>query len=100
MPGHAAALAIAMSGFLHHHGHWDQAAAMHQTALTAACHAGDQAGQADALTELGILRSLTGDYPAAVASRSPPPASSRPFGQKRDSVAVPGLAAMSLTESR
>jgi tetratricopeptide (TPR) repeat protein/transcriptional regulator with XRE-family HTH domain len=68
MPEHATAIAGAMSGFLLGHGHWDQAVALHQTALSAACRAGDQAGQADALTESGILRSLTGDYPAATAS--------------------------------
>jgi tetratricopeptide (TPR) repeat protein/transcriptional regulator with XRE-family HTH domain len=68
MPGHAAALDRVMSGFLLNHGHWDQAAALHQTALTAACQAGDRAGQADALARLGGLLALTGDYPAAAAS--------------------------------
>ena len=41
---------------------------MHQAALTTARQAGDRAGQADALNELGLLQRMTGDYPAAAAS--------------------------------
>ena len=37
-------------------------------ALAAARQAGDRAGQAGALNELGILQRVTGDYPAAAAS--------------------------------
>ena len=65
---HAIAIPAAMSGFLASHGHWDQAAALHQTALTAARQAGDRLGEAHALAELGILQRETGDYPAAAAS--------------------------------
>ena len=65
---HAIAIPVAMSGFLASHGHWDQAAALHQTALTAARQAGDRLGEAHALAELGILQRETGDYPAAAAS--------------------------------
>ena len=43
--------------------------ALHQAALAAARQAGDRAGQAGALNELGILQRVTGDYPAAAASR-------------------------------
>ena len=64
---HAIAIAAAMSGFLAS-GHWDQSAALHQTALSAARQAGDRLGEADALAELGILQRETGDYPAAAAS--------------------------------
>ena len=42
-----------MSGFLLARGHWDQSAALHQTALAAARQAGDRRGQAIALSELG-----------------------------------------------
>ena len=35
-PGHAIAIPAAMSGFLFARGHWDQSAALHQTALAAA----------------------------------------------------------------
>ena len=65
---HAIAIPAAMSGFLASHGHWDQSAALHQTALTAARQAGDRLGQAHSLAELGILQRETGDYPAAAAS--------------------------------
>jgi tetratricopeptide (TPR) repeat protein/transcriptional regulator with XRE-family HTH domain len=58
----------AMSDLLVVAGHWDQAATLQRTALTAACQAGDRAGQAYAVSQLGIVQSLTGDYPAATAS--------------------------------
>ncbi len=65
---HAVWIPAAMGGFLVQRGHWDQAAALHQTALTAARHAGDLPGQAATLHELGLMGTLTGDYPAAAAS--------------------------------
>jgi len=65
---HAVQIPAAMGGFLRTHGHWDQAAALHQTALSAARHAGDTPGQAGTLHELGLMGTLTGDYPAAAAS--------------------------------
>jgi tetratricopeptide (TPR) repeat protein/transcriptional regulator with XRE-family HTH domain len=66
---HAVQIAAAMGGFLAVHGHWDQAAALHQTALAAAREAGDRAGQAGALLDLGLLavRGI-GDCAAAAAS--------------------------------
>src|SRR6266545_378003 len=70
-----------MSGFLATRGHWDQFAALHQIALTAARRAedrlgeagmlaglGDLPGEAHALNQMGLLRVVTGDYPAAAAS--------------------------------
>jgi tetratricopeptide (TPR) repeat protein/transcriptional regulator with XRE-family HTH domain len=65
---HAFALPAAMSGFLAARGHWDQSVALHLGALTAARQAGDRLGEADTLTELGIVQRETGDYPAATAS--------------------------------
>ena len=65
---HAFAIPAAMSGFLTARGHWDQSAAVHRTALAAARRAGDRLGEADTLTELGIVQRETGDYPAATAS--------------------------------
>jgi tetratricopeptide (TPR) repeat protein/transcriptional regulator with XRE-family HTH domain len=65
---HAVQIPAAMGDFLRMHGHWDQSAALHRTALAAARKAGDRAGEAITLHELGILRTLTGDYPAAAAS--------------------------------
>jgi tetratricopeptide (TPR) repeat protein/transcriptional regulator with XRE-family HTH domain len=67
-PAHAIAIPAAISGFLFARGHWDQAAALHQAALAAARQAGDRAGQAGALNELGLLQCATGDFPAGAAS--------------------------------
>ena len=66
---HAIAIPAAMSDFLLAHGHWEQAAVLHQAALAAACQAGDRPGQAGALTQLGLVQWLTGDCPAAAASQ-------------------------------
>src|SRR5262249_31061682 len=65
---HAVAIPAAVADFLDARGHWDQAAALHQTALTAARQAGDLAGQARALTNLCAIQGSTGDYRAAAAS--------------------------------
>jgi tetratricopeptide (TPR) repeat protein/transcriptional regulator with XRE-family HTH domain len=58
----------AMSDLLVVRGHWDQAATLQRTALTAARQAADRAGQAYAVSQLGVVQALTGDYPAAAAS--------------------------------
>jgi len=65
---HAIAMAAAVGGFLIARGHWDQATALHRTALAAARRAGDRLGEADTLAELGIVQREAGDYPAATAS--------------------------------
>ena len=65
---HAIAIPAAMSGFLTARGYWDQSAALHQSALIAARQAGDRLGEADTLTELGVLQAETGGYPAAAAT--------------------------------
>ena len=67
-PGPAIAIPAAISGFLFARGHWDQSAGLHQAALAAARQAGDRAGQAGALNELGLLQQMTGAHPAAAAS--------------------------------
>jgi DNA-binding XRE family transcriptional regulator len=54
-PRHAVAIPVVISNFLFTRGYWDQAAGLHQAALAAARQAGDRAGQAEALHELGIL---------------------------------------------
>ena len=66
--GHAIATAAAMSGFLAARGHWDQSAALHQSALAAARQAGDRRGEADTLATLGALQRETGGYAAAAAT--------------------------------
>jgi DNA-binding SARP family transcriptional activator len=65
---YAITIPAAIGGFLAARGHWDQVAALHQTALAAARQAGDQLGEAYTLAELGLLRRHAGDYPAAAAS--------------------------------
>ena len=83
---YAIAIPAAMSDFLLDRGHWEQAAALHLTALTTARQAGDRPGQAGALTQLGIVQWLTGDYPAATASLT------RALGLYRDLGDRPGQA--------
>jgi tetratricopeptide (TPR) repeat protein/transcriptional regulator with XRE-family HTH domain len=65
---HAVAIPAAMHGFLRGQGYWDQALALHQTALSAAVRSKDRAGEAGALTDLGDVQYLRGDYAAAEAS--------------------------------
>jgi tetratricopeptide (TPR) repeat protein/transcriptional regulator with XRE-family HTH domain len=65
---YAIVIPAAISGFLAARGHWDQSAALHQTALAAARQAGDRLGEADTLAELGVLQRLTGDHRAAAAT--------------------------------
>ena len=65
---HAIAIPAAIGGFLAARGHWDQSATLHQIALAAARHAGDQLGEADALSTLGVLQRENGRYPAGAGS--------------------------------
>ncbi len=65
---HVVWIPVAIIGFLHTQGHWNEAASFGQAALAAARTIGDGQGQACALTQLGSVQELTGDYPAATAS--------------------------------
>jgi len=67
-PRHAVAISAAMAGFLDAQGPWDQAAALHQGAVTAARQIEDRVGQARALNDLGAIQGHLGDYQAAVNS--------------------------------
>jgi tetratricopeptide (TPR) repeat protein/transcriptional regulator with XRE-family HTH domain len=60
-----AALTAALAGLLRGDGPWAEAITRHQTAIQAAQHLEDRLGQANALTDLGDVRRLTGDYPDA-----------------------------------
>jgi tetratricopeptide (TPR) repeat protein len=80
---HAIVIPAAISGFLAACGHWDQSAALHQTALAAARQAGDRLGEADTLGTLGELQQQTGDYPAAAASLGQALALYRDAGDRR-----------------
>jgi tetratricopeptide (TPR) repeat protein/transcriptional regulator with XRE-family HTH domain len=68
LPGYAIAIPAAMHGFLRTQGYWDQARALHRTALRVARQAGDGLGEASVLTDLGDMQFMTGDYPGAADS--------------------------------
>jgi tetratricopeptide (TPR) repeat protein/transcriptional regulator with XRE-family HTH domain len=57
-----------MSEFLRTHGHWTQMKVLHLTVFETARQAGHRSGEIYALTSLGYLQRLTGDYMAAAAT--------------------------------
>jgi tetratricopeptide (TPR) repeat protein/transcriptional regulator with XRE-family HTH domain len=59
------ALTAGLAGLLRSDGPWAQAITRHRAAIAAARHLGDRLGQAGALNDLGHVRRMTGDYPAA-----------------------------------
>ncbi len=59
------ALTAGLAGLLRRDGPWADAITRHTAAIQAARYLGDRVGEADALSELGALRRLTADYPAA-----------------------------------
>ncbi len=59
-------LTAGLAALLRHDGPWDEAITRHAAAVQAARQLGDQPGQALALTNLGDVRRLAGDYPGAV----------------------------------
>ena len=59
------AFTTGIAGLLRHDGPWAEAVARHATALRAARRLGDRPGQANALSDLGDMRQLTGDYAGA-----------------------------------
>ena len=59
------AVTAAMAAVLQHDGPWPQGIARHEAAAAAAADVGDVLGQASALNQVGLLRRLTGEYPAA-----------------------------------
>jgi tetratricopeptide (TPR) repeat protein len=81
--GYAVRLGHALHAFLRVAGHWDQALAVHQKGLDAARRAGDQAGEAAALEDLGTMQHVTGRYSAAQASLAEALALFRELGERR-----------------
>jgi tetratricopeptide (TPR) repeat protein/transcriptional regulator with XRE-family HTH domain len=59
------ALTAGLTGLLRSDGPWADAITRHEAAVHAARHLGDWLGQANALNDLGDVRRLTDDYPAA-----------------------------------
>ena len=60
------ALTAGLAGLLRYDGPWDEAITRHAAAVQTARQLGDRPGQALALTNLGDVRHLTGDYPGAL----------------------------------
>ena len=63
------ALTADIAALLRHDGSWAEAITRHTTAVQAAQYLGDRLGQANALVDLGDIRELTGDYPAAAQAQ-------------------------------
>jgi DNA-binding SARP family transcriptional activator len=63
---HAVALTANLANLLRNDGPWSEALALHSGAVAAARTLGDQASQAGALVQLGIIQNLTGDGPGAL----------------------------------
>jgi tetratricopeptide (TPR) repeat protein/transcriptional regulator with XRE-family HTH domain len=59
------ALTAGLAGLLRRDGPWADAITRHTASIQAARQLGDRLGQAGALNDLGDVRRLTGDYPAA-----------------------------------
>ena len=59
------ALTAGLAALLRYDGPWDEAITRHAAAVQAARQIGDRPGQAHALTDLGDVRRLAGDYPGA-----------------------------------
>jgi tetratricopeptide (TPR) repeat protein/transcriptional regulator with XRE-family HTH domain len=59
------ALTAGLAGLLRQDGPWAEALARHSAAVRAARHLGDRAGLANALSNLGVARRLTGNFPGA-----------------------------------
>ena len=68
---HAVWLPAQVGDFLRTHGYLDQALALHRAAAEIAQAAGDRAGQAIALNNLGYIYRLVGHYSAAISSLTP-----------------------------
>jgi tetratricopeptide (TPR) repeat protein len=58
-------LSAGLGALLRQDGPWTETSALHETAVRAARQLGDRPGEANALHELGVVRRLAADYPAA-----------------------------------
>lgn len=68
-PVQAVQIVAALADFLRDQGPWDQAQKLHETAAASAHASGDQIGEANAITNLGVIQRLNGDLAGAVASQ-------------------------------
>ena len=69
-PADAIGIPAAIAGFLRVRGYWDQALALHTTALAAARAASDQHGEANALNDLAGVQQAMGKYRDAAANHN------------------------------
>jgi tetratricopeptide (TPR) repeat protein/transcriptional regulator with XRE-family HTH domain len=76
------ALTPALAGLLRSDGPWAEAITRHTAAVQAARQLGDRLGEAGALTDLGHLRRMTSDYPAAAQVLNQALASYRDLGDR------------------
>ena len=76
------ALTAALAELLRRDGPWTDAITRHAAAVQAAQRAGDRLGQANALTNLGNVRRLTGDYAAAAQAQEQALAIYRDIGDR------------------
>jgi class 3 adenylate cyclase/tetratricopeptide (TPR) repeat protein len=74
------ALTAGLAALLRQDGPWAEALTRHTTALRSARHTGDRPGQANALTNLGVVRWGTGDHPGAARDLEQALAISRDLG--------------------
>ncbi|WP_409182830.1 tetratricopeptide repeat protein [Amycolatopsis sp. VS8301801F10] len=63
-------LSACLAKFLYVAGPWDRALRLHDSAVRAAEHLGDEAARAHALNHLGSVQRRIGDYPAAAVSHA------------------------------
>jgi tetratricopeptide (TPR) repeat protein/transcriptional regulator with XRE-family HTH domain len=77
------ALTAAMAALLRHDGPWTEAITRHGTAVQAARHLADRPGEADALTDLGVVQQMSGDYPGAAQSLGEALVIARELGDRR-----------------
>ena len=75
-------LTAGLSGLLQRDGPWTEAITRHSSAIAAARFIGDRLGEAGALNDLGIMRRLTDDYPAAAQAHEEALAIYRGLGER------------------
>ena len=88
--GHARVVALAgtMAALLRHDGPWSDAITWHTTAIQAARRLGDRLGEAGALTNLGEVKRLTGDFMGAGESLKTALGIYRDLGDRRGEAAA------------
>jgi tetratricopeptide (TPR) repeat protein len=85
---HATSIAFASATFFRQAGHWRQSVALHETAGRVAAAAHDQRGHADALTNLGEVQRMTGEYAAATTNLDAGLTLYRELGDRRGQAAA------------